>query len=133
MAETAVQKKNQNLAAEESLLGAVLAVPETVDDVWRSGIAPFWFADEKSRLIWTRIEYFVVEGRVVDVERLAESIREDGEESLSLSEYLEELPDKVPAVRNWPHYLDIVRESFALRKRENGYEYSEIEVLPVRG
>lgn len=109
----------QHLAAEKSLLGAMLLSRDAIADVVELVGGDDFYKPLHGR-IFTAIIGLWGKGEPVDVVTLAESLRQAGVlEELGGQSYLRALTLDTPATSGAPHYAAIVAETAALRRLIN--------------
>lgn len=100
---------NFHAEAEQSLIGAVLLDPKSLDQI--DGVASDDFASEGHRIIWKTISRMAAGGEAIDVITVAEKLQ--GRIDLA---YLGELANAVVSTRNVASWAKIVRESAISRQ-----------------
>jgi replicative DNA helicase len=106
----------QNLEAEESVLGAVLLVNESIYDALVI-IGPDDFYREANRIIFKSMAELADRNQPVDAITLTEALRAQGVlEEVGGAAYIAQLVARVPTAANIAFYARIVREKSVLRR-----------------
>ncbi len=105
-----------SMPAEQSVLGAMLADPDSVDISMRT-LRPEMFYVRQNRAVFAEVHMLVANSKPVDVvvlaDRLAaENVFANVEEARA---YLMEMAVTVPTISNLPSYIDIVQEKYIKR------------------
>ena len=106
-----------NLAAEESLLGALLLSSEAVDQVGEMGLEVEDFYKPAHRYVFAAIRGLSNTGAPADAVTVADELRRDGLlEDIGGSTLLLQLQNTTPAVSNVRRYCKIVQDTALLRR-----------------
>jgi replicative DNA helicase len=114
-----------NLEAERGVLGSILLLPMTCDDV-AVILRPEDFYDHANRLIYTHLRGMHDAGRRIDTTLLVEELKGAGHyDTVGGAAYLAEVLQSVPTAANATFYAEIVKSKATLRSLIN----SSTEIL----
>ena len=106
-----------NLAAEESVLGALLLSREAIGAVSEQGLRPDEFYKPGHQHIFDAIRALYSSGAPVDTITVADELRRAGLlEQVGGTEVLHALQNATPAISNAAHYARIVQDTAVLRR-----------------
>jgi replicative DNA helicase len=106
-----------NLAAEESLLGALLLSRDVVGQVAELGIVPDHFYKPAHQHAYVAIRGLMANGQPVDVITVADELRRNGLlDEVGGLPFLQELQNATPAISNAARYAKIVLDTALLRR-----------------
>ncbi len=106
-----------NLAAEESLLGALLLSREVVGQVAELGLHVEHFYKPSHQHVYTAIRGLMAAGQPVDIVTVADELRRNGLlDEIGGAQILFELQNATPAISNASRYAKIVQDTALLRR-----------------
>ena len=108
-----------SVEAEQGVLGCILLAPAECMgkciEVLKAGSLAFYMVAHQG--IYGTLLAMHDEGKAIDLITLQQRLRDNNRlEEIGGVPFLASLPDTVPSAANLGHYLDIVREKFALRR-----------------
>ncbi len=109
------QTMPQDIAAEQSVLSAMLMSPDILQDCLTSLKVSDFFS-YANRLIFQAMNDMFNSGAAVDAISLADHLRSAGElDKVGGSSYIIDLNQETTALVNWPHYVEILQRDATLR------------------
>jgi replicative DNA helicase len=106
-----------NLAAEESLLGALLLSRDVVGQVAELGIQADHFYKPSHQHVYVAMRGLIASGQPVDVITVADELRRTGLlDDIGGLPFLQELQNATPAISNATRYAKIVLDTALLRR-----------------
>ena len=94
--------------AEKNVLGSILLLPSTLDNL---PLLPADFHDEAHRTVYAAMLHLHREGSAIDVTLLADRLQADGTyKKIGEAPYLAEIAQSVPTAHNATYYASIVRK-----------------------
>jgi len=115
----------RNLEAERAVIGSILLLPDTCDDVAMI-LRPEDFYDDANQRLYTHIRAMHDSGKRIDLTLLHDRLKSAGElELVGGRAYLAELYQSVPTAAHAVYYAQIVRDKATLRS----LIYSSTEIL----
>ena len=106
-----------NLAAEESLLGALLLSREVVGQVAELGLHVEHFYKPSHQHIYSAVRGLMATGQPVDIVTVADELRRNGLlDEVGGAAALLELQNATPAISNATRYAKIVQDTALLRR-----------------
>ncbi len=106
-----------NLAAEESLLGALLLSRDVVGQVAELGLHVEHFYKPSHQHVYTAIRGLMASGQPVDIVTVADELRRNGLlDEIGGAQALFELQNATPAISNASRYAKIVQDTALLRR-----------------
>ena len=106
-----------NLAAEESLLGALLLSREVVGQVAELGLTVDHFYKPSHQHVYTAIRGLMASGQPVDIVTVADELRRNGLlDEVGGAQTLFDLQNATPAISNAARYAKIVQDTALLRR-----------------
>jgi len=114
-AEILDRQRPRSLEAEQAVLGSILLVPQTCDDVALI-VRPDDFYDDAHRVIFEQILAMHDEGQRADHTLLIERLRSIGKfDAIGGTAYIAEIAQSVPTAAHAEHYAKVVHEKAMLR------------------
>jgi len=108
-----------DLDAEQGVLGSILLLPETCDEV-SLVLRPDDFFDEANRCLFTHMQAMHDAGGKIDVTLLVDRLKKSGHyETIGGAAYLYKISQAVPNAAHARYYAGIVREKSTLRSLIN--------------
>ncbi len=108
-----------DLDAEQGVLGSILLLPETCDEV-SLVLRPDDFFDEANRCLFTHVQSMHDAGGKIDVTLLVDRLKKSGHyETIGGAAYLYKISQAVPNAAHARYYAGIVREKSTLRSLIN--------------
>ena len=106
-----------NLAAEESLLGALLLSREVVGQVAELGLTVDHFYKPSHQHVYTAVRGLMASGQPVDIVTVADELRRNGLlDEVGGAQTLFDLQNATPAISNAARYAKIVQDTALLRR-----------------
>ena len=106
-----------NLAAEESLLGALLLSRDVVGQVAELGLHVEHFYKPSHQHVYTAIRGLMASGQPVDIVTVADELRRNGLlDEIGGAQVLFDLQNATPAISNASRYAKIVQDTALLRR-----------------
>ena len=139
MTDSRVRDLPKNIEAEQVVLGSALLEPDTSMPIISGKLLPNHFYENRHRVIFRAMADMFDKGTPCDVILLANRLEEIGDMAAAGGRmYLNELLDRTSTTASLGHYVDVVRNKFALRQiisagariGEIGYDES-IDVIEV--